>query len=129
MATSSIIILTILVVIVGVGIVAFSGPSFLFHRIEKSYKKFLKDKENFSENNLQKLRVDLDEALAELGFMIDTQRGFIASNSNEYSEYENEIPQAKISLAQHEQMEARFENMQQEVNREITRREHAHKYK
>ena len=127
--TTSIIILAILAIIVGVGIVAFSGPSFLFRRIEKSYKKFLNDKENFSDENLQQLRIELEDALDELDFMIDNQSKFIASNSNEYSEYENDAFKSQESLAQREQTKTKFEKMLQGVSREIARREHAHKYK
>ena len=129
MATSSIIILTILVIVIGFCIVVFSGPSILFYQIEKAYQKFLNDKENFSDDALHELQADLDRALDQVGFMMSNQKNFISGNSNEYSEYATETLKAKTSLDKNKEREARFEGMMQEVNREITRREHAHKYK
>ena len=111
-------------------VVLFLGSSSLFRKIEASYKRFLEDKENYSDTELKELRSQLTQALDELNQTIPNREQFIESNFDpQFSEYAGEVPLARQSLVRDKQLQAEFKDMLQEVEREIARREHSRKYK
>ena len=130
MSTTFIIISILGIIIATFAIVIAFGPSFLFRKIENSYKRFLVNKENFSDDALRDLQSDLDRAIYIVCIWMINQKQFIEHNYNsEFSEYADAVPGAQDDLTKNEAQEAKFQRMLQEVNRELIRREHSLKYK
>lgn len=125
MKTLTIIIVAILVVgaITFLYIVGICGPRQSEALIMRELSEFEKNPSLFSKERLEKLRMDLNEAIHWLEFTIQNRESFISANSNpQYSEYAAEALSAAESVRNDRARLVDFKEKLASVEQEIARR-------